>query len=339
VQGNSFAPGGQLTFSYRCGCGFPTGANESIDSIFLNRQAWGWEVNQWQAMGKITRDTTSGSKTIGVPTGLEQADDWVITIWWGDRGCWGQSAPFSIRRPAGSRVLVFPHDGETLYREWDTAIRWDTTSPDWDRVKIELLKGDGVVKVLRSSATKGIQWRIGTQTVWDDGQSTPDDTGSYGSYADGSDFRIRLTDLDTGGTEESGFFSIATPKIVLLVPSGPGRFKRGSRIMISWRGSHLPPRVTRVGISIQMCLNGECPQGLPKDCYPDCWLTYGDSQFAILQDGPASEGNFSWPVPVEGEDCLWPKAGCCTVQCRISIACFSGSQIHGYSSILTIEDD
>jgi hypothetical protein len=341
VQGNSFVPGGRLTFTYQCGCGFPTGANENIDSIFLNRQAWGWEVNQWQAMGKITRDTTSGSKTISVPTGLEQADDWVITIWWGDRGCWGQSAPFSIRRPAGSRVLVFPYDGETLYREWDTAIRWDATSPNWDRVKIELLKGGRVVQVLRSSATKGIQWRIGTETVWDQDQSTPDDTGSYGSYADGSDFRIRLTDRDTGETEESGFFSIATPRIAILVPSGPGHFKRGNRIMISWRGYHLPPRVTRVGVSIQMCPDGEYRAGfgLPGSCYPNCTNMYGVSEFAILRDDEAAEGNFSWLVPVEGEDCLWPKTDCDPVQIRISIRCTGGSHIGGTSSVLTIEHD
>ncbi len=335
VHGTQFKPGERLTFAYDCPCGFPTGAAESTESIFLKRR--GWERWRWIGIGNVTRDATSGSQTIDLVPGLDQADDWVISIWWGNDDCWGESAPFSIRRPAGSPILRFAHDGETLYREWDVEIDWDRTFPNWDRVKIDLLKGEAVVETLRSTGTtKKQRWRVGTSRCEDSGLPATDG-GVYGSYADGGGFRIRLVDSDTGETLESGAFSIATPWISILTPNGPGRFKRGQHLRLTWRGHHLPPRITKAAITGNVYRNATdvSPTNLPSECYRTGHTPF----FTLTEEAAAAEGTFSWLLPVDDYSTFWPRSDCDPFMIEIEIRCLHGSRFKARTDRLTIEHD
>jgi hypothetical protein len=125
--------------------------------------------------------------------------------------------------PAIAVSVVSPNGGETWPAGATKTIRWSYTGNPGAYIKIELLKGGIVNRVIRSLASKG--------------------TGGTGScnwtipanQPSGVDYRIRVTSTNGAYTGTSGSdFTIAAPTLTVVSPNGGETLTAGSMQTIRW---------------------------------------------------------------------------------------------------------
>lgn len=292
LPGPQIAPGRRMTFTLDCPCGAACGDDLNRDNVFIRRLLLGWDrMGGWFVAGWMRHNAATSTISVDLPPGMEQADDYVVTVWYGNASCWGQSQRFTIMNPGFSQqnpdVLRFPHDGQTLYRDSSVDIGWIQTDPSWRRVKIELLKGGVVLAPLAlDTHAPPFRWQIGSPL-----------------YADGGDFRIRLTSIATGRRDESGNFTIRKPRLEVLEPRA--WYRRNRPMTITWRSQGTPPGATfRVDLEYHTAFTCSNPP------------ISRERTLAYFERGPV----YQWTPPRFGDE-NWPGSRCFPMRFRVNVIC------------------
>jgi hypothetical protein len=321
-QQRQFTPGRRIYYNIECPCGYHCGSDYWPDNVFLRRLVHDWNhMGRWQVIGSLPYNTATKNFTYNILPGQQQADDWVITAWWNDAACWGQSQPFTIMKPGFRQgdldMLIFNHEGKTLFRGEEVHMSWRAGFDDWRRVKFELLKRGSVVFVLASSSNGGIDWTINERVKKEGSPELL--TIDAGDYADGNDFSIRITNLDTGETERSGLFTIKTPRLQVVDPAAGSIFHSSYRMTICWQRES-KPKNSEYFIYLEY-------ENVPRTCFLD---NHQATSYLINRHNTSISGpcyHFTvWPPSSTQHN--WPKAECFPFNGHIKIHSFVE---HGYS--------
>ena len=165
----------------------------------------------------------TGSCNWTIPANQTPGTDYRIRVT-STNGAYTDTSDSDFTIAAPTITVVSPNGGETLTTGTTQTIRWSYTGNPGSYVKIELLKGGAVNRIIRSFAWKG--------------------SGENGSYnwhipstlVPGSDYQIRVTSTTYGGctyTSDSDF-TIAAPTVTVVSPNGGETLTAGATQTIRW---------------------------------------------------------------------------------------------------------
>jgi len=179
----------------------PNGA-ETWPAGSVQKIRWSYTVNLGSHVkvellkgGVVNRTITSfapkgsggtGSRNWTIPANQTPGTDYRIRITSATNGAYTDTSDSDFTIAAPTITVVSPNDGETLTAGTTQTIRWIYTGNPGSHVKIELLKGGVVNRIIRAFASKGsggsgsFDWRIPLTQVT------------------GSDYRIRITSIRNG---------------------------------------------------------------------------------------------------------------------------------------------
>jgi hypothetical protein len=167
----------------------------------------------------------TGSFDAGAEQWLDETDDYTIRVSVPGTGLYDESnAPFAIH-PACALGVLYPNGGETLCVGDTVDLTWASSTCCGPLVKVELLNGDDVCRVLSPSTENDgvLSWRV-----------RPCEPGPGQIHPNG--YRLRVTDLERHGVSVSERpFTIGGPcQLGLTGPNGGEEFCRGTRMRIAW---------------------------------------------------------------------------------------------------------
>ena len=198
-----------------------------------------------------------GSYTWTIPAGQASGKDYKIKVisttksWCVDES----DNPFSIQAPPPITVLA-PNGGENWKVGSKVTVTWKYTVDIGATVKIELLKGDTVVKTIASAAASGSSG-----------------TGSYpwtvpNTLAYASNYRIRVTgSANPSYTDISdAAFTISGPTLDVTAPDGGESWPRGSQHNITWTytenpGGKVKIQLLKAGAVVRTITSGAFDRG------------------------------------------------------------------------------
>jgi|GEM_PF-4623963 len=174
----------------------------------------------------------SGSKSWTVPSTLTLGDDYRIRITSTSNATKTDTSNADFTISAGPPLkVVYPNGGENWEQGSAQTITWSYTGSPGSHVKIELLKGTTVNRVIKDSTSSG--------------------SGGSGSYkwtvpynkALGSDYKVRITSTSKStykDTSDANFTVSAGPPITVVAPNGGENWLRGSTHTIKWKYTGSP---------------------------------------------------------------------------------------------------
>jgi hypothetical protein len=130
----------------------------------------------------VSETENDGSHSWHVPTRLSGGSDYKVRVSCAsDTSVYGESGNFTIASSAGTITVTQPASGAVWKKSLAYYIRWTSTVSG--NVKIELYRGDNLVSTIKASAQNDgeTQWTVPT------------------SLADGSDYSILITSVETSG--------------------------------------------------------------------------------------------------------------------------------------------
>jgi hypothetical protein len=159
---------------------------------------------------------------------------------------------FIIKLSQPNITVVSPNGGEKWVRGTIKQIKWSYTSNSGTYVKIELLKGGILNRVITSN--------------------TPND-GSYSwaipvGQALGTDYKIRITSTSNSAYKDTsnGNFAISNPYITVISPNGGENWARGTAHTINWKkdgnvGSYVKIQLYKGGILNKVIISSTANDG------------------------------------------------------------------------------
>ncbi len=211
--------------------------NRVISSSTANDGSYAWAIPSTQTLGTDYRvRVTSTSNT-------------AITD--------SSNSNFSIT--VGSLTLTAPNGGEQWARGTTRTITWTSSGSPGANVKIELLKGGVLNRVISSSTANdgSYAWAIpSTQTL-------------------GTDYRVRVTSTsNTAITDSSNSnFSITVGSLTLTAPNGGEQWARGTTRTITWTSSGSPG----ANVKIELLKGGVLNR--------------------VISSSTANDGSYAWAIP------------------------------------------
>jgi len=227
---------------------------------------------QWyQGPSGDTSNPISGaiSSSYTTPALTQTASYWVKV----SNSCGYANSDTAIITVSGSTAIsinvVSPNGGDSWPAGSTQSIRWTYTGNPGSYVKIELLKGGGVDRIIKSSTPKG---RGGNGSrKW----TIPAD------LAPGTDYRIRVTSTSNSAytdTSDSDF-AIVPPTITVASPNGGETWLAGSRQTIHWSYTGNPGSYVKVELWKGGVLNRTIASSASK--------------------GRGGSGSRSWTIPAD----------------------------------------
>jgi len=159
--------------------------------------------------------------------------------------------------PVTPRItVVVPNASENWKQGSAQTIMWKYTGSPGSSVKIELLRGTAVNRMINSSISIG--------------------SGGSGSYSWtlpynqdlGTDFKIRITSTSNASyndTSNANFTISAGPPITIIVPSGGENWKQGSARNITWKYTGIPGLSVKIellrGTAVNRMINSSISMG------------------------------------------------------------------------------
>jgi len=166
----------------------------------------------------------SGSRNWTIPANQVPGTDYRIRVTSTNDGAYTDTSDSEFIIAAPTIAVASPNSGETWPAGSMQTIRWSYTGNPGSYVKIELLKGGVVNRVIASSAWKG-----------------SGGTGSRGwkiplNQAPGTDYSIRVTSTSHGAYTDmsDSDFTIAVPTITVVSPNSAETWAAGSMQTIRW---------------------------------------------------------------------------------------------------------
>ena len=169
---------------------------------------------------------------------------------------------------AASITVTAPNGGGNWEQGSTQTIRWSYTGSCGSYVKIELLKGTTVSRVISSSASVGCG-----------GSGSKSWTVPYNQVL-GADYKIRVTSTSNPSlfdTSNANFAIIAGPPLIVVSPNGGENWQRGSTHTIKWGYSGNPGSYVKIEL-----LKG---------------TTVSRVISSSASVGPGGSGSKSWTVP------------------------------------------
>ncbi len=170
--------------------------------------------------------------------------------------------------PAYTITVVVPNGGDNWKRGSSHTITWSYTGSPGSKVKIELLKGTAVNKVINASTAVGssgsgsYNWRVPYNQIL------------------GTDYKIRITSTTNAAyTDKSNanFTISAGAPITVVVPNGGQNWIRGSTHAITWSYTGSPGPKVKIDL-----LKGSAVNRVIN---------------ASTSIGSAGSGSYSWKIP------------------------------------------
>jgi hypothetical protein len=163
--------------------------------------------------------------------------------------------------------VASPNGGETLTAGSTQRIQWSYSGNPGSYLKIELLKGGVLNRIIKSLVMKG-----------------KDGTGSFNwtipaNQAPGTDYRIRVTSTSNGAytdTSDSDF-TIAAPTITVVSPNGGEALTAGNTQTIHWTYTGNPGSYVKIEL-----LKGGVVNRTIK---------------SLISKGSGGNGSFDWHIP------------------------------------------
>ena len=134
--------------------------------------------------------------------------------------------------PTPNITVITPNGGETWRRGTTQTIKWNSSGSPGTYVKIELLKGGFLNRVIVAS--------------------TPND-GTHpwpilAAQASGTDYKVRITSTTNPAYNDTSdnSFTILTPSITVVTPNGGENWTRGTTKIINWSSNESPGTYVRI---------------------------------------------------------------------------------------------
>lgn len=147
-------------------------------------------------------------------------------------------------------TTISPNGGENLLRGTTKTVSWASTGNTGQYVKMELLKGGVLNKVITSSTPNDgtYSWTIpSTQPL-------------------GSDYKIKIISTSSSISDTSNSnFAITTPKIVTTSPNGGEYWTRGTTKTISWSSTGSTGQYVKIELLKSGILNRVITSSTPND--------------------------------------------------------------------------
>jgi hypothetical protein len=243
---------------------------------------------------------TDGKRSISwlVPAKRLPGDDYKVSIVSTTNSSFADASDnaFSIKQP-GPIMVVAPNGGESWQVDKRYTIRWKSTVNIGTSVKIELLKGDAVVKTINSSAVVGslgnglLSWTV------------------HKNLAYGNDYRIRVTSNENASYTDSSdkTFSIGGPTLDVTAPDDGESWSVGSQQTIGWiftenPGGNVKIHLLKAGLPVRTITTGTPigANGIGSFAWtiPEKLRTAGDYQILVRHTAisgctGASNGSFT----------------------------------------------
>jgi 5-hydroxyisourate hydrolase-like protein (transthyretin family) len=220
----------------------------SLTGVQLNQQVNG---GSWQSLGTYPFD--AGAYWVRLSdsaNGIVVADAIRLVSW---------DSPPPPPPPPSTLTVTSPNGGQNWIRGTTHTITWSSTGSPGANVKIELLKGGAVNKVLTSSTANdgSYSWTISsTQTL-------------------GTDYKVGITSTsNTAITDSSNSnFAVVAGTLTVTTPNGGNSWKRGSVYTITWTKSGSPGSYLKIE------------------------LLKGGVVNRVIASSTANDGSFSWTIP------------------------------------------
>lgn len=239
-----------------------------------------------------------GSFKWAIPTTQTPGDDYKIKVISTTNSSCNDASDtvFTIKPPQPITVLS-PNGGENWKVGSAHTINWKYTVDIGATIKVELLSGESVVRVISSSAACGIS---GTGSLpW---------TVPRGQ-AYGSEYRIRVTsNTNVSHTDTSDkTFTISGPTLDITAPDGGESWQKGSRQTITWTytgnpGGKVKIQLLKAGMAVRTLAsgtsigsdgNGSFPWTIPSNLSAASNYQVKLTHTAISGCTATSGGNFS----------------------------------------------
>ncbi len=163
-------------------------------------------------------------------------------------------------------IVITPNGGENWARSTTQTIRWNYTGSPGSYVKIELLKGGVLNRIINSSIPVGISgsasynWLINsTQTL-------------------GSDYKVRVTSTTNSAYTDTSNnnFTISAPGITVTSPNGGENWARSTTQTIRWNYTGSPGSRVKIDLMKSGVVNRTINSSTPV--------------------GSGGSGSYSWPI-------------------------------------------
>jgi 5-hydroxyisourate hydrolase-like protein (transthyretin family) len=180
----------------------------------------------------------SGSESWTVPYNQTTGTDYKIRVTSIKTGVYNDTsnANFTIS-PGPPITMTNPNGGQNWKQGSSQTIKWNYTGSPGSYVKVELLKGTAVNRVITSNASAG-----------SGGSGSRGWTVPY-NQATGTDYKIRVTSLKNvvyNDTSNTNFTISAGAPIAVTVPNGGEIWKRNTTHILKWNYTGSPGSYVKV---------------------------------------------------------------------------------------------
>jgi molybdopterin-binding protein len=200
----------------------------------------------------------SGSYNWKVPFNQTRGTDYKIRITSTSNAAYTDKSDANFTISAGAPItVVVPNGGANWIRGSVHTITWSYTGSPGSKVKIELLKGTAVNRVINTSTTIG-SGGLGSYT-W----SVP-----YNQVL-GTDYKIRINSTSNAAytdKSDANFTISAGAPVTVVVPNGGANWIRGSAHTITWSYTGSPGSKVKIellkGMTVNRVINASTSVGL-----------------------------------------------------------------------------
>ena len=254
------------------------GTRQTIQWTYMGDAGTMVKINLLKA-GKVVKTLTpttpigtdgKGSFGWSIPVGQTPGDDYKIKIVSTTKSSCADLSDnvFSIKPPQAITVAA-PNGGESWKVASKHTLRWKYTVDIGPTVKVELLKGDSVAKIIASNAVSGIS---GTGSLpW----TVPKDLAYVNEY------RLRVTSNTNASCTDTSdkTFTVSGPTLDVTAPDGGESWSNGSNQKITWTytgnpGGKVKIQLLKAGVRVRTLSSGTSIGSDGKGTFP--WVVPND---------------------------------------------------------------
>ena len=242
----------------------------------------------------IASTPNDGSHPWLIPATQTPGTDYKIRITNISNASYTDTSDNSFTIPTPNITVITPNGGETWRRGTTQTIKWNSSGSPGTYVKIELLKGGGVLNrvVIASTPNDGAHpWLIPA------------------TQAPGTDYKVRITSTtnSTFNDTSDNSFTIPVPTITVITPNGGESWIRGTTKIINWSstespGSYVKIELLKPGVPNRVIISSTLNDGSHPWLIPATLAPGNDYKVKITStinasNNDTSNDNFAIPAP------------------------------------------
>ncbi|NJD53817.1 MAG: hypothetical protein FIB07_13230 [Candidatus Methanoperedens sp.] len=241
----------------------------------------------------IASTLNDGSHSWLIPATQTPGTDYKIRITNTSNSSYTDTSDNNFTIPAPNITVTAPNAGETWRRGTTQTIKWNSSGSPGTYVKIELLKG-GVLNrlIIASTVNDGSHpWLIPA------------------TLAPGTDYKVRITSTTNAAYNDTSDanFTIPVPSITIVTPDGGENWTRGTTKIINWNSTESPGTYVKIELLKAGTLNrvviastlndGSHPWVIPATLVPGKDYKVKITSIINISNSDTSDNNFTIPTP------------------------------------------